>query len=63
MNHATFKVISSHDPQLLEQRLNDFIATLDEDDLLVEVSFSTAASVGGVEYSALVQYKRTEGWD
>lgn len=58
-----FKLISSSDFTIFEQRLNDFIAGLSRDDVIVDVKFSTAApTVGGVEFSALVHYQQTEAW-
>lgn len=58
-----FKLISSNNFELFEERLNDFIASLDRDDVIVDVKFSTAALATTVEFSALVHYQRTESWD
>lgn len=57
-----FKVISSNSVELFEERLNRFIAGLSLDDVIVDVKFSTAASGGTVEYSALIHYQQTERW-
>jgi len=59
---ARFKVISSHSPELFEERLNRFLDSLSLDDVLVDVKFSTTAFGGAVEYSALIHYQRTESW-
>jgi len=58
-----FKLISSNNFELFETRLNDFIASLDRDALIVDVKFSSAALDSTVEFSALVHYQETEGWD
>lgn len=58
-----FKLISSNNLDLFEQRLNDFMASLARDDVVVDVKFSTAALETTVEYSALVHYQRTEAWE
>ncbi len=57
-----FKLISSNNFELFEARLNDFIASLDRDTLIVDVKFSTAALETTVEFSALVHYQETESW-
>lgn len=57
-----FKLISSNVHELFEQRLNDFIDSLDRDAVIVDVAFSTAAYGSGVEYSALVHYQATTAW-
>lgn len=58
-----FKLISSNVHELFEQRLDDFINSLDRDDVVVDVKFATAASGASVEYSALVHYQTTAGWE
>jgi hypothetical protein len=58
-----FKLISSSSLEAFEERLNDFMGSLDRDDVIVDVKFSTASRDGTVEYSALVHYQRTEAWD
>ncbi len=58
-----FKLISSNNFELFEERLNEFIASLDRDDVIVDVKFSTAALSSTVEFSALVHYHRTESWE
>ncbi|HLV11534.1 MAG TPA: hypothetical protein VKY42_03715 [Trueperaceae bacterium] len=58
-----FKLITSHEQDLFEQRLSDFVDGLSRDDVIVDVKFSTAARPGGgVEYSALVHYQETSPW-
>jgi hypothetical protein len=59
---ARFKLISANDPDLFEERLNRFVGALALDDIIVSVEFSTAPLGQGVEYSALVHYQQTEGW-
>ncbi|HKI56162.1 MAG TPA: hypothetical protein VKB31_03345 [Trueperaceae bacterium] len=58
-----FKLISSNNFELFEERLNDFVASLDRDDVIVDVKFSTASLDMTVEYSALVHFQHTEEWD
>ncbi len=58
-----FKLISSHDPELFERRLNEFVASLDRDDIIVDVKFTTTAVNSRVEYSAVVHYQPTQGWE
>lgn len=57
-----FKLITSNDPDMFESRLRTFISSLGLDDIIVDIKFSTAMEGGRVEYSALLQYKQTEGW-
>lgn len=61
---ARVKLISAGGVDLFEERLQRFLESLDVDDVIVDIAFSTAALAGGgVEYSALVHYKPTRGWD
>lgn len=57
-----FKLISANSFDLFEERLNGFITSLNRDDIIVDVKFSTAPVGDGVEYSALVHYQATEAW-
>ena len=59
---AKFKLISSNNFELFENRLNDFIGSLDRDDVVVDVKFATAALNTTIEFSALVHYQQTESW-
>lgn len=60
---AKFKLISANSVDLFEERLQRFIDSLDVDDIIVDISFTTAAlSASTIEYSALVHYKPTQGW-
>jgi hypothetical protein len=59
---AKFKLISSNNFELFESRLNEFIESLDRDDVVVDVKFSTTALNTTVEFSALVHYQATESW-
>lgn len=59
---AKFKLITSNSVDLFEERLNRFIESLDIDDVIVDIKFSTAALETSVEYSALVHFQRTESW-
>ncbi len=56
------KLIGSTSPDIFEQRLNDFVASLDKDDIVVDVKFSTASAGNQVEYNALVHYQTTDSW-
>ena len=57
------KLIGSTSPDIFEQRLNDFIASLDKDDIVVDVKFSTSPVGEQVEYNALVHYQATDRWE
>ncbi|CAN5798750.1 hypothetical protein BH23DEI1_BH23DEI1_02530 [soil metagenome] len=57
-----FKVVTSTAFDRFEERLNEFIESLDRDEVVVEVSFQTCAVGESVEYSALVQYQKAEAW-
>lgn len=57
-----FKLVSSNSPELFEQRLNDLVASLDRDDIVVDVKFATTALTNGIEYSAVVHYQATDDW-
>ena len=56
------KLIGSTSPDIFEQRLNDFVASLDKDDIVVDVKFSTSPAGNQVEYNALVHYQTTDSW-
>ncbi|MEJ2666341.1 MAG: hypothetical protein P8Z81_04450 [Deinococcales bacterium] len=58
-----FKLVSSNNFELFEERLNDFISSLDRDDVVVDVKFATTALDMTVEFSALVHYQQTESWN
>lgn len=58
-----FKLISSNNFDLFEERLENFVASLSDDDVIVDVSFSTSALDTTVEYSALIHYQPTEPWE
>lgn len=60
--NAKFKLISSNNFELFEERLDDFVAGLGSDDVIVDVKFSTSALDTTIEYSALIHYQRTESW-
>lgn len=60
---SKFKLISSNNFDLFEERLNDFVLSLDRDDVIVDVKFATTALDVTIEYSALVHYQQTERWD
>lgn len=59
---AQFKLISSNNFDLFQERLNEFAASLSSDVIIVDVKFSTAALGHTVEYSALVHFQQTERW-
>lgn len=56
-----FKLISSNNFDLFEERLNEFVESL-PGEIIVEVKFATTALSTTVEYSALVQYQQTAAW-
>lgn len=58
-----FKLIGSTSPDIFEQRLNEFMASLDKDDIVVDVKFSTSSLGSQVEYNALVHYQATDAWN
>jgi hypothetical protein len=60
--NPTFKLISSNNFDLFEERLNEFVESLPTDTMVVDIKFATAALHTTVEFSALVQYQRAEGW-
>lgn len=62
MVEAKFKLVSSNNPDLFEQRLNDLVGSLDRNDIVVDIKFATTASSVGIEYSALVHYQTTDDW-
>lgn len=57
-----FKLIGSTSPEIFEMRLNEFLASLDKDDIVVDVKFSTSPLNSNVEYNALVHYQTTDAW-
>ena len=59
---AKFKLISSNNFDLFEERLENFVSSLGRDDVIVDVKFATSALQTTVEYSALVHYQPTEPW-
>lgn len=63
MESVRFKLVTANEVELFEQRLNSFVDSLDRGDLIVDVEFATAPLPGGgLEFSALVRYQRTENW-
>lgn len=56
-----FKLISSNNFDLFEERLNEFVESLPTE-IIVEVKFATTALSTTVEYSALVQYQQAAAW-
>lgn len=56
------KLIGSTSPDIFEQRLNDFLASLDKDDIVVDIKFSSSPLGNNVEYNALVHYQTTDSW-
>ncbi|HET9026118.1 MAG TPA: hypothetical protein VFN07_01145 [Trueperaceae bacterium] len=59
---VNFKLVTSNSVEHFERRLNEFVAGLDRNDVVVDVKFSTATYGEGVEFSALVQYQTTSEW-
>jgi hypothetical protein len=63
VENVRFKLITANDVELFEERIHGFIDSLDRSDLVVDVEFSTTPlASGGVEFTALVHYQRTESW-
>lgn len=58
-----FRLISSNVHELFEQRLADFVDSLDRDAIIVDVQFATAVNGSSVEYSALIHYQETSAWN
>lgn len=56
-----FKLISSNNFDLFEERLNEFVESLPTE-VILEVKFATTALNTTVEYSALVQYQQAGSW-
>jgi hypothetical protein len=59
---AKFKLVTSRSVENFERQLDEFMAGLARDDVVVDIKFSTAPIGSGVEYSALVHYQTTEQW-
>ncbi len=58
-----FRLISSHEPDIFQERLNRLIASLGPEIAIGEVRFDTSALPNGnVMFSALVSFKRVENW-
>jgi hypothetical protein len=63
VENIRFKLVTANEVELFEQRLHSFIDSLDRGDMVVDLKFATASLAGGgMEFSALVHYQRTEGW-
>ena len=60
--NAKFKLVSSNNYELFQERLDNFVASLGDDDVIVNVEFSTTALETTVEFSALIHYQQTEPW-
>lgn len=59
---AKVKLVTSRNLELFERQLNEVLAGLARDDVIVDIKFSTSPYSGGVEYSALVHYQTTDEW-
>ncbi|HHO55872.1 MAG TPA: hypothetical protein ENK21_05740 [Trueperaceae bacterium] len=59
---SKFKLITSNSVERFEERMADFLALLEPDDIIADIEFSTVALPNSVEYSALIHYTRTEKW-
>jgi hypothetical protein len=58
-----FRLISSHEPDIFQERLNRLIASFGPEIAIGEVRFDTSALPNGnVMFSALVSFKRVENW-
>jgi hypothetical protein len=61
---VTFKLIFAPEPDLFEQRLNRFVADLGENVVIGQLQYSTVVLPSGeVMYSAIIGFKRAQGWD
>jgi len=59
---SKFKLITSNSVERFEERMADFLALLEPDDIIADIKFSTVALTSSVEYTALIHYTRTEKW-
>jgi hypothetical protein len=58
-----FKLITSPDADIFEERLNRFVHDLGTDVVLGHINFSTTVLANGaVMYSALIAYRKPEAW-
>jgi hypothetical protein len=58
-----FKLITSPDADIFEERLNRFVHDLGPDVVLGHINFSTTVLANGtVVYSALIAYRKPEAW-
>jgi len=62
MKEVHFRLITGTDPDLFQERLNQAIADLPEETIIVDVLFSTAYTGRSAEYTALLYYKEVEPW-
>jgi hypothetical protein len=62
VNLPRFKLITSNNLELFEERINGYVAQLDRDESVVDVKFATARAGDSLEYTALVQTQKTETW-
>ena len=62
MSLTQFALVTANEPELFQERLNQLVQALGENTVLGEILFSTTATPGGIQFSALVQHKRVEGW-
>ncbi len=62
MSVSRFKVVTSNSLERFEERLNEYLESLDRDEMVVDVKFSTVALESTIEFSALVQTQKTESW-
>lgn len=59
---SKFKLITSNSVERFEERVEDFLALLEPDDIIANIEFSTTSLNSSVEYSVLIHYTRTEKW-
>ncbi len=59
---SKFKLITSNSVERFEERLADFLALLEPDDIIADIEFSTVGLTSSIEYSVLIHYTRTEKW-
>ncbi|HEX2864956.1 MAG TPA: hypothetical protein VHN99_10345 [Deinococcales bacterium] len=64
MNRPQFRIVSSAEQDLFQERLNRLIESLPDTATLGEVQFSTTVTPAGVVvFSALVNFVVTEPWN
>lgn len=58
--HGDIRILSSSEPGLLQDRINDFLGTLAENIQIIDMKYSTAQQGNHTNYSVLLHYKAIE---